>query len=387
MCGFRSFLKSRETRNLRFATLSPPGFFNRFSAARFYTQRSNGTRHGWKVRAKGEGTIQELPNGKFRGRIPTPNGPFFGPTVAKRAEALPAARAELARRQESEESPEEHPFKICVGQKIEQMRSRLLRGGISPTTIDLWTSFQKRVESDPLGALFPSEITAAHVEAFRSRQKGATRTVQNYTDMATQALKELGNPVTIKRLKVPETVKRTLSQAEQTRLLSMPMRPDVRTMVLLALRMGLRRSEISGLRHEHRDGDGVVVKLAVVRSTGALSLKGPKNSKESWVPICPELLGVIGHGKGYVLQSEAGRPVSGSTLYDRWISLVSGTEFEDVGLHELRATYGMSLLEAGVDLRTAAEMMRHDPAVLARLYARSRRDLKQAAIKKLYGNG
>jgi len=53
------------------------------------------------------------------------------------------------------------------------------------------------------------------------------------------------------------------------------------------------------------------------------------------------------------------------------------------GLHKLRGTYGMTLLESGVDIRTAADLMRHDPAMLVRQYAMSRRDLKEAALDRL----
>ena len=57
------------------------------------------------------------------------------------------------------------------------------------------------------------------------------------------------------------------------------------------------------------------------------------------------------------------------------------------GPHTLRRSYGMALLEAGVDIVTAAELMRHDPATLLAEYARSRRDLKTSAIERTFGTG
>jgi integrase len=54
-------------------------------------------------------------------------------------------------------------------------------------------------------------------------------------------------------------------------------------------------------------------------------------------------------------------------------------------MHGLGRTFGMDMLESGVDLRTAAEQMRHDTAMLANIYSRSRRDLKRAAAAKVFG--
>jgi integrase len=56
-----------------------------------------------------------------------------------------------------------------------------------------------------------------------------------------------------------------------------------------------------------------------------------------------------------------------------------------MGPHALRRTYGMQLLEAGVDVVTAADLMRHDAKMLLEEYARSRPDLKIAAIARTFG--
>lgn len=77
-------------------------------------------------------------------------------------------------------------------------------------------------------------------------------------------------------------------------------------------------------------------------------------------------------------------PVSPSVIDDRWRRWRKGTKFEKVGLHDLRATFGTMLLEQGIDVRTAAELMRHDPTMLLKTYTRSRRDLKRNAIKVAY---
>ena len=51
----------------------------------------------------------------------------------------------------------------------------------------------------------------------------------------------------------------------------------------------------------------------------------------------------------------------------------------------LSSTFGMLMLEKGVDVRTAAEIMGHSPAMLSRIYARSRKELKQEALARVFG--
>jgi integrase len=63
----------------------------------------------------------------------------------------------------------------------------------------------------------------------------------------------------------------------------------------------------------------------------------------------------------------------------------AGVSVPYIGPHAFRRTYGMTLLEAGVDIVTAAELMRHDPMVLAKEYAQTRKDLKTDAVKRAFG--
>jgi site-specific recombinase XerD len=75
-------------------------------------------------------------------------------------------------------------------------------------------------------------------------------------------------------------------------------------------------------------------------------------------------------------------------LTHRLKDAMKGTALENIkyaGLHIFRRTYGMVLLEKGVDVTTAAELMRHDPVMLLKEYTRSREDLKRDAIKKAFG--
>lgn len=329
------------------------------------------------MRANGEGSIQKLPNGKYRANRRLNGSRVYGPSVERKQDALPALRAKL---KALEEKPAETPTLLtCVQRRIERISSGSSQH--SPTTVDLWRAFEKRLNHE-IGQKPVDQISAEDLTSWLSVQTGEPRTRRNYLQLMHQLLKEHGNPtkITLPRAPTGATNPRVLTPKEEVEILALDMREEVRIMVLLGLKMGLRRSEIAGLHHTDRDGDGVMIQRAVVRAKGVIVLKDTKTeSSEAWVPICPELASYIGEHSGYVIGGKD-RPISPSVLDDRWRRLVKGTKFVDVGLHDLRRTFAMRLLESGVDVRTAAEMLRHDPQMLLKIYSRSRRDLKRAAM-------
>ena len=142
-----------------------------------------------------------------------------------------------------------------------------------------------------------------------------------------------------------------------------------------------------GVRHEDREEDGIVIARSVAQIKGLLIIGPPKNrASESWVPLPEELIDDIG-GTGWVTP-EPGSPEDPRT--PNWLALRVKKAGLRAGIgkvspHDLRHTAAMNLLEAGVDVVTAAEMLRHDPVMLAKVYAKSRRDLKRDAMKRLAG--
>jgi integrase/recombinase XerD len=336
----------------------------------FITQVSNGIENGSKMRAWGEGTVQEVGE-KFRGTVRINGKRHYGPVVAKKREALSA----LWKKIDAPAPVEKQPLSICVQKKIDSMTL----GAYSPTTVEHWRECLKRILKTSLAELAPEDINEAVIQKWLAKEKGAARTKKNTLNVVLQVCREHGNRLEVKTPSVKQKKRRILTPLEQRTLLTLEMPESTRTMILLGLRMGLRRSEIAGLRHDDRDGDGVTIRRAVVRAKGIVAIKNTKTpSSEAWVPLCEELKSVIGSGEGYVL-GDGDRPISPSVLDDRWRRFIKGKVYEGTGLHDLRATFGMTLLESGVDVRTASEMLRHDATMLLKVYTRSRRDLKRSA--------
>lgn len=331
------------------------------------------------MRAWHEGSVQKVGR-KWRGRVMIGGVRHVGPVVERRADALPALWRKLERELGAAAGEESPTLWTCALRKAE----RPISESWSPTTRDLWKALLARLRGTALAGMAVDEATDADVQSWLDAQPGSPRTRRNYLELVRQLLRENGVECRVKPPEVRERRHNLLSPDEQRRLLELPMSREQRLIVLLGLRCGLRRSEMAGLRHEDRDGPGILVRRAVVKAAGVVAIKAPKTrSSESWVPLPPELEQEIGRGTGWVLGDGGPNPPSPARIARLWRALVDGTEFERVGLHDLRRSYGMTLLERGVDLRTAGEMMRHDPALLARLYARSRRDLKIEAAKRL----
>lgn len=256
---------------------------------------------------------------------------------------------------------------------------------ISPATRALYRSLlATRVEGTPLGEKDPATVTSQDVRQWLDAQP-ADRSRHNALTMVKGALRREGVLLDVSS-KPPRTKEpRVLSPKEQAELLEIPMTEELRMAVLLAMRCGLRRGEICALRHSDRHEDGIEVRRTIVKaSSGEYVEKAPKTwSSQAWVPLPPDLIKLIGRGrKGYVIWGD--RPAIPNTL-NQWMQRqLKGTKFEKVRLHDLRRTCAMMLLESGADVRTSAEILRNGPEMLSRIYARSRRDLKRAAMKRAY---
>lgn len=179
-----------------------------------------------------------------------------------------------------------------------------------------------------------------------------------------------------------EIEKRVLTPAEQIRFLALFEPGRERNAVILALH-GLRRGEIGALRYEDLEDEGVWVRRQVLEIPGELVIKNfTKNRKDRWVPLDSDGLAILKRKtSGYVIATEDGKPVWPHNLHRAIKMILKGTEFEGVHLHDLRSSTAMTLLASGVDVRTSAEILGHDPAVLTRIYARSNQDLMRKAMQ------
>lgn len=343
-------------------------------------------------RAKGEGKIERLPSGKYRCRIILNGKEISG-------EALPTKSAATRSAKEAVESARRNGAPLAKGRSFTTFARDWAEGRagrLSVTTAETERYWVAYVEKDPVGAKPIDKIAPADLKGFKDRlsEGRAPATVRNICAWVNQVMRAAGND---SRVDVPAKQRhqrRPLSPDEQGefRKVMDALDDETRLMLMVAWGMGLRRSEVCGLRHEDRDGDGVWVRRVVLIAQGRLVLREKTKTPggSGWVPLPPFLRGIVGGGrKGFVVSGDLVSPANPKALSSRLTHALRGHDLRQVpflGTHALRRTYGQVQLETGADPGTVADSMRHDVEMLMNEYSRSRRDLKTAAVDRAFAD-
>lgn len=255
--------------------------------------------------------------------------------------------------------------------------------------------YDKYILTSRLGSLPVTHIKPSDIESFiselisRGHKPSGINRYLDYISSPLSACVRDGviprNPVSgLKRRVPPNQFKRVLTPGELEAFLALPW-PEWYRVGLLLMLHGLRGQEARRLRHEDWDGTGFMVKET-------------KTGVDRWVPAMPDLAATLSSKTSGRVWTKDGRDIDVTLFRSGWDTVIKGSKigksakrvppghgFEDVTPHDLRSTTAMRLLEKGVDMRTAAEILGHSPSMLAGVYARSRKDLKQDAIMKILG--
>ncbi len=156
-------------------------------------------------------------------------------------------------------------------------------------------------------------------------------------------------------------------------VLAGPLRPQTRRMILLAAFAGLRESEIAKIHGSDYDP-----------ATGILEVIG-KGGNTAMIPLHAFLQAELAamprrdwwfpgsHGNAHMLGRSVGSAIQ--RAFRRHGIVMTA--------HQLRHSFGTSLIEADVNLRVAQELMRHQSIQSTALYTRVSNDQKQGAVNRL----
>jgi integrase len=154
---------------------------------------------------------------------------------------------------------------------------------------------------------------------------------------------------------------RHLDQAEQEGLLSV-CPPELRRIVLIALRTGMRQTEILSIRW--RDVDPVSNLLTIPKSKG-----GGKR----YIPLhgdVAELLSQMPRAGEYVFQGrKGGHAAWGGPLRVAWEKSLVTAGISDFRFHDLRHTTASQLAMRGASLQAIAAILGHSSTRMAERYA------------------
>jgi integrase len=190
----------------------------------------------------------------------------------------------------------------------------------------------------------------------------------------------------IEWVKVPESEFDYLSFAEAHRMLSVP-RDEWRTMILVAMRTGLRFGELLALRWVDVDFDRR--QIAVRQNYVKGEFKAPKGGRTRYVPMTPDVvtdLTIHRHARGPLVFCDfAGNvlsrhpPVSALESRLRMIGLGD----RGLGWHDLRHTYASHLVMSGVDIYVVQRLLGHRSIKTTERYVHLAPDFVQSAALAL----
>jgi integrase len=190
----------------------------------------------------------------------------------------------------------------------------------------------------------------------------------------------------IEWIKVPEGAFDYLSFEEAHRLRSVP-RDEWRTMILVAMRTGLRFGELLALRWVDVDFDRrmIAVRQNYVRG----EFKAPKSGRTRYVPMTPDVvaeLQVHKHTRGPLVFCDfAGNvleryPVV-KALTERLAMI--GLAERGMGWHDLRHTYASHLVMSGVDIYVVQRLLGHRSIKTTERYVHLAPDFVHSAVAAL----
>ena len=160
--------------------------------------------------------------------------------------------------------------------------------------------------------------------------------------------------------------KEYLTPSEYTRLLSDVTEPRARAFCALCIYCGLRREEALGLRWTDIGPAGLIVARAVSFPAGSnrhdpsMELKSPSANRIVPIPAALRLiLAETPRASEYVVPNARGQIMTQSAYRKMWTTYVEPHFPLPIHAHMLRHTYATNLYRAGVDLRTAQQLLGH----------------------------
>jgi integrase len=178
----------------------------------------------------------------------------------------------------------------------------------------------------------------------------------------------------VKKFKEPPGRLRYLKDKEISRLLKACTR-HIKSIVIMALNTGMRKSEILNLKWSDIDIDNKVI---TIRMT--------KNNEVRAIPINSILYNELKRKEPktdseYVFANSEGKPYS--DIKTGFKAALRRARIKDFRFHDLRHTFASRLVMAGVDIRTVQELMGHKDIKMTMRYSHLSDAHLKEAIKKL----
>lgn len=245
------------------------------------------------------------------------------------------------------------------------------------------------------GRMAVNSIKGNHIEQYKAQAlaSGVTsKTVNNRLTVLAKCLRcahewyGIDLPI-IKKLKCPPVKTDYLTVGECDALLS-HMNGQLREMIFLALRTGMRQGEIRGLQWSSIDWQNRSVTVRHSRCDRNKSLVSPKNNRERHIPLDSDLYELLFHRKrstGYVFTNlnSNGEPFTSHHLIERLGIICKDAQMRKITWHLLRHTFATHLTLRNVPLTVVKELLGHSTITTTMRYAHVAPSALRSAIEVL----
>lgn len=343
-------------------------------------------------RANHEATIETIPGTplKYRAVVKIDRQRICGPRSLTKSLALAGLKEKLR----AQESPAKEELTLSTFM-YQELQGPLRTEWAPKTWLNCMMVWRTKVNVHPIGAkplsaIVPDDLRLLYHDLQASVSLRSSVRYFSFVRTMLGRAKNQGRIIfsPVQGIKDPATsqVEKDIRSSEDVMaLIDHITAPRLKRAIILCAH-GLRPAEACGTRYEWIQEGVVSVKKQVQEVGGRIALRDPK----SWngireVPLNPKFHHLFeGASVGWVLCASTGAPYRPDDFRGDFRRVIKGTRWEGMKLYDLRSSFGTALLLSGADVRTAAEIMGHSPAILAEVYARSKRAKKQEAVKKLW---
>lgn len=356
-----------------------------------------------KRRAKGEGNIRQRPNGSWEARFVVGVDPGTGKDIRRSVYAktqkevrqkMTAAIAAL------DNDDYREPCKMTLAQWLDIWQKDYL-GGVKPYTVVSYTQHIENHIKPAMGAVKLEALNAHTIQGFYNalgKPQGkkpalSAKTIKNVHGVLHKALQQAVMNGYIKvnptdACALPRIVKKEmhpLDEAETKRFVAAIKGHYYEDVFLATLYTGMRQGEVLGLTWDRVDfkRGTITIDRQLQKDVGggsSYSLVLPKNSKGRVITPPDDVMRLLQRQRrrqaewrlkagpawsdrwGLVFTNEVGGPIMPHTLYHNFKHIVEALDLPEVRFHDLRHTYAVAAILAGVDIKTVQANLGHATA-------------------------
>lgn len=232
---------------------------------------------------------------------------------------------------------------------------------LSPATVAGYRRIQKNLFG-PIADYVLSSLTQEQVQRWVNqlvKQGKKPKTVSNAHGLLSAVIGAY-RPEMVLRTTLPQKVKPEISiptEAELSAIFETARGTKYELPIMLAVWMGLRASEIRGLKWEDIDGEYISVKRAIVQGEAGPVEKGTKTFSGTRIlhlpPYLADLIQAQDHSKEHIVN------LSGHAMYNGFERICEKAGVPHFRFHDLRHMNASVMLAVGVPNKYAQERMGH----------------------------